>query len=164
MIRGIGLIHVLVHVLVTRDKDNGPDRPQLDEQLSEQRLNSQHPSLPNPPSPCLPSIQLDSHDYHHLAFLLPWSSSHPCLNPPSPRPKVGFLLFTSLAMASKAVIPFLVAMMILTGVCNTLLTKYQVGWRCSSDAFSKLTGLRICNVYAIAIQAFQRSACPSLNQ
>ncbi|KAI9812192.1 MAG: hypothetical protein M1827_004858 [Pycnora praestabilis] len=28
-------------------------------------------------------------------------------------------------MASKAVIPFLVAMMLVTGVCNTLLTKYQ---------------------------------------
>ncbi|OLN81803.1 Uncharacterized protein C12G12.12 [Colletotrichum chlorophyti] len=28
-------------------------------------------------------------------------------------------------MASRAVIPFLVAMMLLTGVCNTLLTKYQ---------------------------------------
>jgi drug/metabolite transporter (DMT)-like permease len=30
------------------------------------------------------------------------------------------------AMAVKAVVPFLVAMMLLTGVCNTLLTKYQV--------------------------------------
>ena len=29
-------------------------------------------------------------------------------------------------MANKAVIPFLVAMMLLTGVCNTLLSKYQV--------------------------------------
>jgi hypothetical protein len=28
---------------------------------------------------------------------------------------------------AKAVIPFLVAMMLFTGVCNTLLTKYQVG-------------------------------------
>lgn len=27
---------------------------------------------------------------------------------------------------NKAVIPFLVGMMLLTGVCNTLLTKYQV--------------------------------------
>ena len=27
---------------------------------------------------------------------------------------------------AKAVIPFLVAMMLFTGVCNTLLTKYQV--------------------------------------
>ena len=38
------------------------------------------------------------------------------------------------AMASRATIPFLVAMMLLTGVTNTLLTKYQVrsdtsGWR-----------------------------------
>jgi hypothetical protein len=31
-------------------------------------------------------------------------------------------------MAVKAVVPFLVAMMLLTGVCNTLLTKYQVGF------------------------------------
>jgi len=29
-------------------------------------------------------------------------------------------------MASRAVIPLLVGMMLLTGVCNTLLTKYQV--------------------------------------
>lgn len=29
-------------------------------------------------------------------------------------------------MSSRAVIPFLVGMMLLTGVCNTLLTKYQV--------------------------------------
>jgi hypothetical protein len=29
-------------------------------------------------------------------------------------------------MAVKGVVPFLVAMMLLTGVCNTLLTKYQV--------------------------------------
>jgi hypothetical protein len=28
-------------------------------------------------------------------------------------------------MAIKAVIPFLVVMMLVTGVCNTLLTKYQ---------------------------------------
>jgi hypothetical protein len=27
---------------------------------------------------------------------------------------------------TRAVIPFLVAMMLVTGVCNTLLTKYQV--------------------------------------
>jgi hypothetical protein len=30
-------------------------------------------------------------------------------------------------MASRAMIPFLIAMMLLTGVCNTLFTKYQVG-------------------------------------
>jgi hypothetical protein len=30
------------------------------------------------------------------------------------------------AMANRAVVPVLVAMMLLTGVCNTLLTKYQV--------------------------------------
>lgn len=29
-------------------------------------------------------------------------------------------------MSTKGFIPFLVAMMLLTGVCNTLLTKYQV--------------------------------------
>lgn len=67
-------------------------------------------------------------------------------------------------MANKFVIPFLVAMMILTGVCNTLLTKYQVGLSLSSEAFSKLTDLRICNVYVIAIQAFQRNERRSLNQ
>lgn len=31
-------------------------------------------------------------------------------------------------MASRALIPLLVGMMLLTGVCNTLLTKYQVRW------------------------------------
>ena len=36
------------------------------------------------------------------------------------------LLAVTFAMAVKAVVPFLVAMMLLTGVCNTLLTKYQV--------------------------------------
>lgn len=29
-------------------------------------------------------------------------------------------------MASRAAVPFLVTMMLVTGVCNTLLTKYQV--------------------------------------
>ena len=29
-------------------------------------------------------------------------------------------------MAAQVVVPFLVAMMLLTGVCNTLLSKYQV--------------------------------------
>lgn len=29
-------------------------------------------------------------------------------------------------MSTKGFVPFLVAMMLLTGVCNTLLTKYQV--------------------------------------
>lgn len=31
-------------------------------------------------------------------------------------------------MASRAMIPFLVGMMLFTGVCNTLLTKYQVSY------------------------------------
>lgn len=31
-----------------------------------------------------------------------------------------------LNMSSRAAVPFLVAMMLVTGVCNTLLTKYQV--------------------------------------
>ncbi len=35
-------------------------------------------------------------------------------------------------MATRALIPFLVAMMLLTGVTNTLLTKYQVSKRHSS--------------------------------
>jgi len=32
----------------------------------------------------------------------------------------------STIIPAKAIIPFLVGMMLLTGVCNTLLTKYQV--------------------------------------
>lgn len=32
----------------------------------------------------------------------------------------------STIIPARAVIPFLVGMMLLTGVCNTLLTKYQV--------------------------------------
>ena len=32
----------------------------------------------------------------------------------------------SIIMASRVMVPFLVAMMLLTGVCNTLLSKYQV--------------------------------------
>lgn len=31
-------------------------------------------------------------------------------------------------MVNKAVIPFLVTMMLVTGVCNTILNKYQVGF------------------------------------
>ena len=31
-------------------------------------------------------------------------------------------------MANKVIIPFLVAMMLVTGVCNTLLSKYQVSF------------------------------------
>lgn len=30
-------------------------------------------------------------------------------------------------MVPRALVPFLVTMMLVTGVCNTLLTKYQVG-------------------------------------
>lgn len=41
-------------------------------------------------------------------------------------------------MATKAVIPFLVAMMLLTGVCNTLLTKYQVSALLLSRTIQKL--------------------------
>jgi hypothetical protein len=37
-----------------------------------------------------------------------------------------FLSNTTAIMSTKGFIPFLVAMMLLTGVCNTLLTKYQV--------------------------------------
>lgn len=48
----------------------------------------------------------------------------------------------------KAVIPFLVAMMLLTGVCNTLLSKYQV--TCPySDRIHALTVRRTSNVFAI---------------
>ena len=41
-------------------------------------------------------------------------------------------------MARRAVIPFLVAMMLLTGVCNTLLSKYQV---CPGPKFGGATAL-----------------------
>lgn len=37
---------------------------------------------------------------------------------------------TATMASSKAVIPVLVGMMLLTGVCNTLLTKYQVSVHC----------------------------------
>jgi hypothetical protein len=40
-------------------------------------------------------------------------------------------------MASKAMIPVLVAMMLLTGMCNTLFTKYQV-WSSESSLISHL--------------------------
>jgi hypothetical protein len=45
-------------------------------------------------------------------------------------------------MASKAVIPFLVTMMLVTGVCNTILNKYQV--RAEGDDF-QLSGRNSCN-------------------
>lgn len=34
--------------------------------------------------------------------------------------------YASMSSTNKALVPFLVGMMLLTGVCNTLLTKYQV--------------------------------------
>jgi len=50
-------------------------------------------------------------------------------------------------MSTKGFIPFLVAMMLLTGVCNTLLTKYQV---CSEGRIAVRitanTSQRTCNV------------------
>lgn len=39
-------------------------------------------------------------------------------------------------MANKALIPFLVTMMLVTGVCNTILNKYQV--RSESNPTSQL--------------------------
>jgi hypothetical protein len=53
-------------------------------------------------------------------------------------------------MAFKALIPFLVAMMLVTGVCNTLLTKYQVC--CLASVEDKLTNAssRTTNVFEIA--------------
>lgn len=39
-------------------------------------------------------------------------------------------------MESRGLIPFLVAMMLLTGVCNTLLTKYQVRTPAASHSSS----------------------------
>lgn len=42
-------------------------------------------------------------------------------------------------MATKAAVPFLVGMMLLTGVCNTLLTKYQV--RIESTLHHRIEGV-----------------------
>merc|ERR1712000_344504 len=42
-----------------------------------------------------------------------------------PTPTVGHLASSRGIMATRTAIPFLVGMMLLTGVCNTLLTKYQ---------------------------------------
>jgi hypothetical protein len=44
-------------------------------------------------------------------------------------------------MASKVVVPFLVAMMLLTGVCNTLLSKYQASSSVSMLLSTILTDL-----------------------
>jgi hypothetical protein len=55
--------------------------------------------------------------------------------------------------ASKAVIPVLVTMMLVTGVCNTLLTKYQVLpplFRPSSAHSYLANKDRTCNAYGIA--------------
>lgn len=49
------------------------------------------------------------------------SGSRQNTTPHNPRARA-----THLTMASQAAVPFLVAMMLLTGVCNTLLGKYQV--------------------------------------
>jgi len=46
-------------------------------------------------------------------------------------------------MAQKYLIPFLVAMMLVTGVCNTILTKYQVcgcSCRLKSTSIDTVTG------------------------
>lgn len=48
-------------------------------------------------------------------------------------------LTSAVKMVSRTAIPFLVAMMLFTGVCNTLLTKYQV-WA-SSDLASIVSAL-----------------------
>lgn len=44
---------------------------------------------------------------------------------------------------TRAIVPFLVAMMLFTGACNTLLTKYQV--RCASAAWSAPRQLTIAD-------------------
>ncbi len=44
-------------------------------------------------------------------------------------------------MSSRALIPLLVGMMLLTGVCNTLLTKYQVWKRPQALSQTALAGL-----------------------
>lgn len=70
-------------------------------------------------------------------------------------------------MASKAMIPFLVAMMLLTGVCNTLLTKYQVSPFTTGDNIEVETQpiTRTCNVSAIATPKIpaRSSVSPSLS-
>jgi hypothetical protein len=43
-------------------------------------------------------------------------------------------------MAVKALVPLLVTMMLVTGVCNTLLTKYQVRI-CASQNFGQLIAI-----------------------
>jgi hypothetical protein len=53
-------------------------------------------------------------------------------------------------MAVKAVIPFLVTMMLVTGVCNTLLTKLQARICGLCVRIVKLTLSRTCNVFGIA--------------
>jgi hypothetical protein len=40
--------------------------------------------------------------------------------------KLNFLPQSAIMTGSRAIVPVLVGMMLLTGVCNTLLTKYQV--------------------------------------
>lgn len=67
-----------------------------------------------------------------LSSLLAFRSSprgaqrgHPS-QPISPQPQVCLNSMATMAAPSKAFIPFLIGMMLLTGVCNTLITKYQV--------------------------------------
>lgn len=56
----------------------------------------------------------------------PVSEHPPSASPDVVIPRVLLRAISTMAGTSKAFIPFLIAMMLLTGVCNTLLTKYQV--------------------------------------
>jgi hypothetical protein len=58
-------------------------------------------------------------DEHHNSYELP-----PSL--PNQPYHLAHPAIISFAMTSKYLIPVLVTMMLVTGVCNTLLTKYQV--------------------------------------
>lgn len=70
-------------------------------------------------------------------------------------------------MTTKTAVPFLVAMMLLTGVCNTLLTKYQVCFRTvlllrAPQAYTCVS--RTFNVFVTVIPVISRSGNTLNNQ
>lgn len=71
--------------------------------------------IPKATSSSLLNIDLNSHEVQSLDPI-----------PYHPRPLSKGRYRTDARMASKALIPILVTLMLATGVCNTLLTKYQV--------------------------------------
>lgn len=67
-------------------------------------------------------------------------------------------------MANKAAVPFLVTMMLVTGVCNTILNKYQVGLPyCGLPHLLAHPTNRTCNVYGIAIRPLPNTVAPLSN-